>query len=74
MIQETYFFVKLADSYKIFTRLIDAEKIIFIFSNTDGNVSKLCASFLYKVTQKDTNCIVEPPLFFKYQYHFISII
>ena len=40
------FFVKLADSYKIFTSLSDAEKIIFIFSSTDGNVSRLCASFL----------------------------
>ena len=38
------FFVKLADSYKIFIRLSDAEKIIFIFSSTDGNVSRLCAS------------------------------
>ena len=33
------FFVKLANSYKIFTRLSDAEKIIFIFSSTDENVS-----------------------------------
>ena len=39
-------FVKLADSYKIFTHLSDAEKIFFIFSNTDGNVCRLCASFL----------------------------
>ena len=46
------FFVKLADSYKIFTRLSDAEKIIFIFSSTDANVSRLCASFLYKATEK----------------------
>ena len=46
------FFVKLADSYKKFTHLSDAEKIIFTFSSTDGNVSRLCASFLYKATEK----------------------
>ena len=34
------------------TRLGDAEKIIFNFSNTDRNVRRLLASFLIKATEK----------------------
>ena len=47
-------------------------KQFLFFSSTDGNVSRLCASFLYKAPEKDTSCIVEPPLSFK--YHFVSVI
>ena len=53
------YFVKLADFYpmKTFTRLSDAEKIVYILSNTDGNVSRLCASFPYKATKKQTQVV-----------------
>ena len=53
------YFVKLADFYpvKTFTRLSDAEKIVYILSNTDGNVSRLCAFFYTKQQKKQTQVV-----------------
>ena len=63
------FFVKLPDSYKILSRLSDVVKITFVFSSTDGNAIRLCASFLYIATEKDTISIAEPPLSIKYHFN-----